>query len=46
MSKGGKTHPNLSTEGKRPIMWRFIDMQKNKNPVRHNISLLISINNE
>lgn len=46
MSKRNKSCPNLFTEGKRPIKWHFIDVHKNKNLVRHNISFLLSINNE
>lgn len=46
MSKGSKSCPNLFTEGKRPIMWHFIDVHKNKYLVRYNISFLLSINNE
>lgn len=46
MSKRNKSCPNLFTEGRRPIKWHFIDVHKNKNLVRHNISFLLSINNE
>lgn len=46
MYKRNKSCRNLFTEGKRPIKWHFIDVHKNKNLVRHNISFLLSINNE